>query len=97
MYPNFIINYNCIRFKEVLGRYGEIKVERVIAKKAKIKSKDVFFKLILNSTSGLLDQEHSWLYYPEGALRLRLLGQLMLLKAVEYCILNNWQVISVNT
>lgn len=97
LYPNLIINYNCIRFKEVLKTYENIKYERVIAKKNKDKAKDTFLKLVLNSTSGLLDNKHSWLYYPEGAMRLRLLGQLILTKCIEECILNNWQVISCNT
>ena len=47
--------------------------------------------------SGLLDQSVSWLYYPEGALRMRLIGQLILTKIAETCIINNWQVISLNT
>lgn len=97
LYPNLIINYQCIRYPEVLTRYSEIKDERVVAKKAGIKSKDTFFKLILNSTSGLLDNQHSWLYYPEGALKLRLIGQLILTKCIEVCIQNNWQVVSANT
>lgn len=97
LYPNLIINYKCIRFPEVLGRYAEIKDERVIAKQNKVKSKDLFFKLILNGTSGLLDNPHSWLYYPEGALRLRLIGQIILTKCIEVCIMNNWQVVSANT
>lgn len=97
LYPNLIINYNCIRFPEVLKRYAEIKEERVIAKRNGDKPKDVFFKLILNGTSGLLDNPHGWLYYPEGALRLRLIGQLIITKCIEVCIQNNWQVVSVNT
>lgn len=97
LYPNLIINYNCIRFPQVLDKYKKIKTERVEAKKNKEKKKDTFLKLILNATSGLLDNEHSWLYYPEGALRLRLIGQIILTKCIEECIINNWQVISANT
>ena len=97
LYPNLIINYECIRFPEVLNQYISIKDERIIAKKAKLKEKDTFFKLILNSTSGLLDNQHSWLYYPEGAMKLRLIGQLILTKCIEVCIINNWQVVSANT
>jgi len=48
MYPNMIINYNCIRYPEVLERYFQIKSERVVAKKQGNKKKDVFYKLILN-------------------------------------------------
>ena len=40
---------------------------------------------------------HSWLYYPEGAMKMRLIGQLFLTKAIEVCIINNWQVVSANT
>ena len=74
-----------------------VKTDRIIAKKAKNKAKDTFLKLILNATSGLLDNQHSWLYFPEGAMRLRLIGQLFLTKAIETCIINNWQVVSANT
>jgi hypothetical protein len=97
LYPNLIINYMCIRYPEVLEQYKQIKDERLIAKKNKDKGKDSFLKLVLNSTSGLLDNQHSWLYYPEGAMRLRLIGQLILTKCIEICIINNWQVVSANT
>lgn len=97
LYPNLIINYKCIRFPEVLQEYTDVMKQRLIAKANKEKVKDTFYKLILNSISGLLDMEHSWLYYPEGALRLRLIGQLFLTKLIEVCILNNWKVISANT
>lgn len=97
LYPNLIINYKCIRFPEVLERYASIKSERIIAKKNKDKSKDSFLKLVLNATSGLLDNKHSWLYYPEGALRLRLLGQIILTKCIEECLINGWKVVSANT
>ena len=97
LYPNLIINYLCIRYKEVLNRYGEVKSERLIAKKEKNKRKDTFLKLILNSTSGLLDNQHSWIYYPEGAMKLRLIGQIILTKCIEVCLINNWKVVSANT
>lgn len=97
LYPNLIINYMCIRYPEVLDRYLNVKTERLIAKKKKDKAKDTFLKLILNSTSGLLDNEHSWLYYPEGAMKLRLIGQLVLTRFIEVCIINKWRVVSANT
>lgn len=97
LYPNLIINYLCIRYPEVLNQYLQVKTERLVAKKNKDKGKDAFLKLILNSTSGLLDNEHSWLYYPEGAMKLRLIGQLILTKCIEVCIINKWQVVSANT
>ena len=97
LYPNLMINYACLRFPEVLNRYIEVKDERLEAKANKDKAKDKFLKLILNSTSGLIDNQHSWLYFPEGAMRLRLIGQLILTKCIEQCIINNWQVVSANT
>jgi len=97
MYPNGIINHQLFRFKSVLNRYTNIKDERVEAKKNKEKSKDALFKLILNGTSGLLDQEYSWLYYPEGAMKLRLLGQLVITLVIERLVLAGFQVLSANT
>lgn len=97
LYPNLIINYKTIRFEEVLKIYYQTKEDRIEAKRTKQKTKDKFLKLILNSVSGLLDNEHSWLYYPEGAMKLRLIGQLILTKCIEACILKNWKVLSANT
>lgn len=53
--------------------------------------------MITKLLSGLLDQSVSWLYYPEGALKMRLIGQLILTKVAETSILNGWKVISLNT
>lgn len=99
LYPTNIIGANTIRFPEVLQTYIQTKVERLIAKKEGNKAVDKFKKLILNSVSGLLDSQYSWLYYPEGALKLRLLGQLQLLTLIEKTALQipDCKVISCNT
>jgi len=97
LYPNIIINWECIRYAEVMQKYKDVKEERLIAKKNKEKNKDALYKLILNSLSGLLDNSHHPLYYPEGALRMRIIGQLIMSKTMEIAILNGWQVISGNT
>lgn len=99
LYPTNIINHKYIspRYIQVLDIYQNIKNERIIAKKEKQKTKDTFFKLILNSFSGLLDNPPSWLYAPEQALGLRLTGQLQLLKLIEMFQLNGISVISCNT
>lgn len=97
LYPNLIINYNTIRQPIVLKQYSKIKDERMVAKKEKNKNKDVTFKLILNSTSGLLDSKYSWLYYPEGAMKMRLMGQLIMTKVIDELVINNFKVVSVNT
>jgi hypothetical protein len=97
LYPTIILNWNLIRFPEVLQRYKNVKDGRIQAKKEGNKSKDSLYKLILNSTSGMLDNQYSWLYYPEGAMKLRLIGQLILTKLVEKCIIAGYKVISCNT
>ncbi len=97
LYPNIIINWKCIRFPETLQKYIGVKVDRLVAKKEKNKTKDKLLKLILNSLSGLLDNSHSPLYYPEGALRMRVIGQLILTKTAEIVMLNGGRVISLNT
>jgi len=97
LYPTNIINAKTIRFEEVLEEYINTKKERIIAKAQGNKAVDKFKKLILNSTSGLLDSQYSWLYYPEGAMKLRLLGQLQLLMLIEKVSLAGYQVVSTNT
>lgn len=97
MYPNLIINYKLIRYKEILNKYIQVKEDRIDAKATGNKTKDAFLKLILNSTSGLIDNEHSWLYYPEGAMKLRLMGQLVLTVVIDRLVTKGFQVISANT
>jgi hypothetical protein len=97
MYPNLIINYKLIRFNEILNKYIQVKEDRIDAKATGNKTKDSFLKLILNSTSGLIDNEHSWLYYPEGAMKLRLMGQLVLTVVIDRLVFNGFKVISANT
>jgi hypothetical protein len=97
LYPSLIINYKLIRFPVILEKYKQIKADRLIAKKEKNKVKDSFLKLILNATSGLIDNKHGWLYYPEGAMKLRLIGQLILTVTIERLVIANFKVLSVNT
>jgi hypothetical protein len=97
LYPTNIINHQTIKQKEVLEVYEKIKQERLQAKKSKNKLVDMFLKLVLNSVSGLLDSPYSWLFYQEGALKLRLIGQLQLAKFAESLALAGFKVISINT
>jgi hypothetical protein len=97
LYPTNIIGYKTIRFNEVLQEYIDTKIRRIEAKKSGNKSVDKFEKLKLNSVSGLLDSKHSWLYYPEAALKLRLIGQMQLTRLIEKSSLLGFQVISANT
>lgn len=97
LYPNLIINYKCVKQPEVLDIYSKTKDERMQAKKEGNKGKDATFKLILNSTSGLLDNKYSWLYYPGGAMKMRLMGQLIMTKVIEELALAGFRVVSANT
>jgi len=97
LYPTNIINHKICRYPEVLEKYSQIKIERLEAKRTKNKTKDTFLKLVLNSFSGLIDNEFSWLYYPEGALKLRILGQLQMLKALDDCVEKGYHVLALNT
>ena len=45
----------------------------------------------------MIDNQYSWLYYPEGAMKLRLMGQLILTLTIERLVLAGYQVISANT
>lgn len=97
LYPTVMLEYACFRQPEVNEKFREARKDRLIAKKNKEKMKDTFLKLVLNSTSGLIDSEYSWLYYSEGALRMRVLGQLIMLKALDEVIQKGYQVLALNT
>lgn len=110
MYPTNIENWKAFRFPEVLGTYSGFKQKRIVETKPGLKKhkkgskewneffqQDLFYKLILNGVSGLLDMEQGWLYYPEGIMKVRCGGQLILLWLIEQCIINGIEVISTNT
>lgn len=100
MYPTNIENYSYVSPElgsVMLDIYSDIKTQRFQAKKDKDKVKDTFLKLILNSFSGLIDNQYSWLYAPEQALGLRITGQLQLCKMMEMLIEYNISIISCNT
>lgn len=109
-YPTNIQNMQAFRFPEVLQEYISYKTKRTTETKPGMKAhkkgspewteffqKDLFYKLILNGVSGLLDMEYSWLYNPEKIMKVRCVGQLILMRLMEECILNNIDVLSANT
>ena len=59
--------------------------------------KDSFYKVVLNGISGHLDSVNSPLYYPEGIMKVRVGGQLILTWLAERCALYGWDVLSLNT
>lgn len=109
LYPTFILNYHAFRFIEVEQQYKQIRTFRLTETKPNLakykgkpeelywKQKDLFYKVVLNGVSGHLDSEHSWLYNPEGIMKVRCGGQLVLLTIIEQCILKNIQVLQANT
>lgn len=109
-YPTMIENFKAFRFPEVLSIYKSFKTKRITETKPGMKKhskgspewtnffqQDLFYKLILNGVSGLLDLEYSWLFNPEEIMKVRCGGQLILLKLMEKCILNDFAVLSLNT
>lgn len=86
LYPSMIISHGFYPphlGKEFIQTYSQIRTERLIAKKAKNKIKDKTLKLSLNGLSGNLQNEHSWCYSPETVMKVRINGQLLLLKLCE--------------
>lgn len=110
MYPTNIENFHAFRFPEILDTYNEFKTLRKTVSKPGLKSTkkgssewigfqqlDLFYKVVLNGVSGLLDMEYSWLFNPIGIMKVRVGGQLILLWIIEQCVIKGIQVISVNT
>lgn len=112
LYPTLVENLSVFPFKEVQTRYNQLKTERLTnikptlkaAKKAgnaaeiqKWSLRDDYAKLLLNGVTGLLDSEYNWLYNPIPITILRIYGQLILSRLTEECLINNIQVISLNT
>lgn len=109
LYPTFILGMHCFRFKELEETYEEFKHLRVTESKPNVKKfkgtdkaqfwkdEDSFNKVILNGLSGHLDQEYSPLYNNIGAMKMRCMGQLVLLDITETILENDIEIIQINT
>lgn len=97
MYPATLLNYKMIRpeLYPVLEIYNDIKDKRISAKKAGELIKSDALKLIINATTGLMDNKNMWLYSPAQILALRVFGQLVLLRVIEE--LSHEMIFSTNT
>lgn len=100
MYPSFIIKYKWI--PRHLGEsfwqmYSEIYKERIDAKHSLQKKKDTVLKLTLNSVSGKMQQETSWMYDPFSVFKIRINGQLVLLMLVDRLLELNCKIVQINT
>lgn len=101
MYASLIINHQIVPKhlgNEFLEVYESIYKERLEAVKSGDKLRNKVLKLAINSVTGNLQNEFSWLYDPECAYKLRINGQLLMLKYVEMINLStNCKIVNINT
>lgn len=100
MYPSFIDIYKWIprHLGEVFWQvYSKIKKERIEAKHSGQKLKSEALKLTLNSVTGKMQQETSWMYDPFNVFKIRINGQLVLLMLVDRLLELDCEIVQVNT
>lgn len=100
MYPSFIIKYKWIPRhlgEEFWKVYSQIYKERIEAKHSGQKLKNLALKLTLNSVTGKMQQETSWMYDPFSVFKIRINGQLILLMLVDRLLELNCKIVQVNT
>lgn len=100
MYPSFIVQYGW--FPAHLGKAGlsvyvDIYHQRLNAKHSGQKTKNLALKLVLNSVTGKMQQETSWMYDPFSVFKIRINGQLVLLMLVDILLQYDCKIIQVNT
>lgn len=99
-YPNLMLNMDMV--PPAIGEhfpvvFRNILDERVAAKRAKDKVKDLALKIVLNGTFGKTSSKYSILYNPEMMVRVTLTGQLSLLMLIELFEYKGIHVLSANT
>ena len=100
MYPSLLIKHQL--GPRHLGKlfcdiFEEIYDERLEAKRTGQKVKNLFLKIVLNSPTGKMQQEVSWMYDPFNVFRIRINGQLILLMLVDRLLDIGCEIIQVNT
>ena len=100
MYPSFIVRYGW--FPRHLGKaglavYTQIYHERIQAKHSGQKQKNLALKLTLNSVTGKMQQETSWMYDPFSVFKIRINGQLILLMLADILLQYSCEIVQVNT
>lgn len=100
MYPSFIVRYGW--FPRHLGKaglavYTQIYHERIQAKHSGQKQKNLALKLTLNSVTGKMQQETSWMYDPFSVFKIRINGQLILLMLADLLLQHSCEIVQVNT
>ena len=100
MYPSFIIKYKWIPRhlgEEFWKVYSKVYAERIEAKHSGQKLKNLALKLTLNSVTGKMQQETSWMYDPFSVFKIRINGQLILLMLVDRLLELDCKIVQVNT
>lgn len=100
MYPSFIVQYHWVprHLGDAFWKiYSRIYYERIEAKHSGQKSKSDALKLTLNSVSGKMQQETSWMYDPFTVFKIRINGQLVLLTIVDRLLELGCKIVQVNT
>jgi hypothetical protein len=86
LYPSLIISYGLVPQhlgKEFLDIYGQVREDRLYAKKHHLDVKNTTLKLALNGATGNYQNAYSWLYDPVAVMKIRINGQLLLLMLTE--------------
>lgn len=100
LYPSLLIEYQW--GPRHLGKlfcdlFAGLKTERLEAKHTGQKVKDKFLKIVLNSPTGKMQQEVSWMYDPLNVFKIRINGQLILLLLVDRLLELGCEIIQANT
>ena len=100
MYPSLLIKYQW--GPRHLGKifcdiFKDLYIERIEAKRTGQKIKNLFLKIVLNSPTGKMQQEVSWMYDPFNVFKIRINGQLILLMLVDRLLDLGCEIIQVNT
>jgi hypothetical protein len=86
LYPSLIISYGLVPKhlgNEFLEIYGQVREDRLYAKRNHQDVKNMTYKLALNGATGNYQNEYSWLYDPIAVMKIRINGQLLLLMLTE--------------
>ena len=100
MYPSLLIEYQW--GPRHLGKlfcdlFAGLKAERLEAKHTGQEVKNKFLKIVLNSPTGKMQQEVSWMYDPFNVFKIRINGQLILLMLVDRLLDLGCEIVQVNT
>ena len=100
MYPSLLIKYQW--GPRHLGKlfcdiFSNLYEERIEAKRTSQDLKNMFLKIVLNSPTGKMQQEVSWLYDPFNVFKIRINGQLILLMVVDRLLSLGCEIIQCNT